>query len=837
MIVGGDRGELLAGLRLLGHGEAEGGVLRGGVQLSLPAGGRGVAGGGVVFMFTGQGSQRLGMGGSLREGLPVFREAFDEVVAHLDGLLERPLREVLFAGPGSSEAALLDRTEFTQPALFAFEVALCRQMQSLGVEPDFLIGHSVGELVAVHVSGALGLQEACALVAARGRIMGALPADGAMAALQASEQQAQALLGGYEQQVSIAAVNAPGSVVISGQREEVREIAERCKQQGRKTKLLEVSHAFHSPLIEASLAELAELAGSLSFQAPRIPIVSNLTGELLSYEQLSDPGYWASHARQKVRFADGIRWLHEQGAKRYIELGPDGTLAASCHECLEEADEQQATVLAVARRGLGERESLLAAAGELWVDGAAIDWKELLKDSKATRVPLPSYAFQRERYWLDAPASRDLAAIGIDAAEHPLLGAAVPLADSENAENGMLFTARISLQSHPWLADHVVMGAVVLPGSALLEMALHAGIRTHCPIVEELTLQAPLILDSQQATQIQLTISEPDQQGARQIKTHSRPQHPTEQGQHDWTLHATGTLAPQTDKTISDWENDPDTQQANALLAGDWPPPNAEAIDLTDLYPELQQLGLAYGPSFQGLTAAWRTPTHLLAEATLPKANTHTAHTYNLHPALLDAALHTLTLDTLTQNSQQTPPQIHLPFTWQNTQLHQPPTTTLRIALTHNPNQTATLHLTNQTGTPTATITELATRAASPEQLALAGRSAAPPLYELQWTEAPAPSGAGAVEDWHVVARRELRALSQALHEAGGAVQLHDDLDALVGSLSRLEGSAAGAPAAAGPPAATEEPAAGGTALGATAVALVRLDGLDAWAGWRRRDG
>ncbi|MHB1538019.1 MAG: SDR family NAD(P)-dependent oxidoreductase [Solirubrobacteraceae bacterium] len=750
VVVGEGRQELVAGLRSLCEGESGGGVLRGGARLSLGGGQQDA--GAVVFMFAGQGSQRLGMGAALREDSPVFREAFDEVVAHLDGLLERPLREVLFAAEGSSQARLLDRTQFTQPALFAFEVALSRQLQSLGIEPDFLIGHSVGELAAVHVGGALGLRDACELVAARGRLMGALEAGGGMAALRVSEQQARELLCGCEGSVSIAAVNGPGSVVISGEREAVLGVVERCGQRGWETKLLDVSHAFHSPLIEDALAGLVEVAGSLSFQPARMPVVSNLTGEPLGQRQLGDPGYWARHAREAVRFADGIGWLCEHGARRFLELGPDGALAASARECVEHAaGGRTCTVTALQRRGLSERESLLAAVGELWVAGTPVDWKDLLAGEQPTRVPLPPYAFQRRRYWLHAGRARDLSAAGLDTAEHPLLGAAVSLADAQSADGGALFTARVSLESHPWLADHVVTGVVLLPGSALLEMALHAGVRTGCRMVQELTLRAPLVLDERCAVQVQVSVSEPDPVGARHVEIHSRRQQTSDVEPRAWTLHATGTLAPGAEHRAGGFEEDAEAGVgAGALLAGAWPPPDLEAIELTGLYSELEQLGLSYGPAFQGLTAAWRTPTHLLAEATLQQADGDAAHAYNIHPALLDSALHAIALDAQRGAGEQAGPEIQLPFAWRDVELHQPAATTLRIALTRNPNQTVNLHLADRTGTPTATIGELGLRAASARELAAAAQRSAP-LHGLEWLEVPgAHLGEVAGEDWQV---------------------------------------------------------------------------------------
>ncbi|MEU4656550.1 beta-ketoacyl synthase N-terminal-like domain-containing protein, partial [Streptomyces sp. NPDC023723] len=376
VVIGADAAELLVGLTALAANRPASNVVSGAV-----------AEGGTAFMFTGQGAQRTGMGRQLYAEFPVFAAALDAVLTELDPLLGGGLREIMW-----SDADLLGRTRYTQASLFALETALFRLVESFGVRPDHLIGHSIGEVTAAHVAGVLSLPDACTLVAARGRLMQAAPSGGAMVAVNAAEDDVRALL--PDSGVSIAAVNGPGSVVISGDTDKVLALAESFRTRGVKAKRLNVSHAFHSHHLDPVLDEFADAVAGLEFHAPRIPIVSNLTGHLADPDELTDPRYWSRHIRGAVRFADGIRTLRDAGVSRYLELGPDPVLAGLARETLADST---STAVSTLRTGQAEARTLLRALATMHVTGATVDWSPLLNGGR--RTALPTYAFQRRRHW------------------------------------------------------------------------------------------------------------------------------------------------------------------------------------------------------------------------------------------------------------------------------------------------------------------------------------------------------------------------------------------------------------------------------------------------------
>jgi acyl transferase domain-containing protein/acyl carrier protein len=683
VVVAGDHDETVRSLTALAAGEADAGLIEGSA-----------GGGKTAFLFSGQGSQRLGMGRELYERFPVFAQAFDLVSAELDKHLDRPLRDVIWG----EDAETLNDTGWTQPSLFAVEIALFRLVESFGITADQFGGHSIGELAAAYAAGVFTLEDACAVVAARARLMRDLPPTGAMMSVQATEAEVTALLDGREKEAGIAALNGPMSVVVSGEVDAVEEIARHFAGEGRRTKRLPVSHAFHSPLMEPMLADFRSVLEGISFAEPTIPVVSNLTGRLAEAGELGTPDYWVRHVREAVRFAGGVETMAANGVTVFLELGPDGVLTGMARETLS-GDE---VALPVLRKDRPEPSALLAALAGLHVHGSIVDFSTFFPGARL--VDLPTYAFQHERFW-PAPdfSTGDVASAGLGVTDHPLLGAAVELAGSE----GMLFTSRLSLRTHPWFADHVVMGRPMVPGTAFVELALRAADEVGCARVDELTLAAPLMLPDEGAMQMQLWVGDADESGHRAVTVHSR----LEGGDRPWTQNASGTLS------VAGQTAEFDTTV--------WPPADAEALSLDNCYEEFAAAGFAYGPVFQGLRAVWQRGDEIFADVVLPEGSDATA--FGVHPALLDATLHASMVATGDGEGG------GLPFSWDGVTLHASGASAVRVRLVRTSNESMSIAVADTSGQPVISVDSLLVRAVAAEQLRDAKDDA---LFRLDWVGA-----------------------------------------------------------------------------------------------------
>ncbi|MGW2327121.1 SDR family NAD(P)-dependent oxidoreductase [Streptomyces sp. NPDC001700] len=761
VVVGEERAELVAGVGALAAGGSHPGV----VHLGAPAL-VGVVG--PVLVFPGQGSQWVGMGASLLDASPVFAGRVAECERALSPYVDWSLTDVLRGSGGD-----LGRVDVVQPVLWAVMVSLAAVWAGHGVKPAAVVGHSQGEIAAAVVAGALSLEDGAKVVALRSRALRSLAGGGAMASLGVGQEEASRLLSGLGDPaagVGVAAVNGPSSTVVSGPPEQVAAVVAACQENGGRARLIDVDYASHGPQVDEIRDELMRVLDGVrpnDTSGSGITFYSTVTGGRISTSGLDTP-YWVTNLRERVRFADALEAALADGHRVFIEASTHPVLAVGMEETFERASVDAVTVPTL-RRDHGGRAQLVRSLAEAFVAGVPVDWTTLFPADPTPRtVDLPTYAFQRRRFWVAAASGRagDVSAAGLQRVEHALLPAAVGLPDG-----GLLLTGRVSAGGGGWQAEHAVAGAALLPGAALVEWALRAADEAGCGGVEELALQVPLTLPESGGLRVQVVVGEAAEDGRRDVRVYSRPDRTTEPGADPgWVCHADGVLSP------------PSPSGPAEELPGAWPPAHAKPLEVAGFYDRAAAIGYAYGPSFQGLRAVWRDGHDLLAEVALPEAaGDHDR--FGIHPAILDAALHPLLLAdrfaAADADDQAEAGQLWLPFVWNGVSLWATDATTVRVRLT--PRQGSgdgerglRLLVADAGGAPVLTVDSLTMRPADAEQLRSVGRRDAVGLFTLDWTSLPETESVTADDDdWVVLDRRD---------SASGAV-CHPDLTALAAAM------------------------------------------------------
>lgn len=679
----------------------------------------------LAFLFSGQGARLPGRAAldELCAAFSVFSDAFRYACKELDPHLDLPLNSVLKKNEGSDTGAHLGRTDFAQALLFAFEVAMFRLLESFNIRPDFVTGHSLGEIAAAHASGALSLREAATIVTARGELMAALPSNGTMVSISASEEEVAEELSRHQHELpggpaTIAAVNSQSSVVVSGMTEAVKAVADKFEGLGRRvTQLRNVRHAFHSPMMDPMLDDFDAELTSLTDRGgkTKIPLVSSVTGSRAEASQLRSTTHWTRHVRQPVRFADAVSELQKEGVSAFVEVGPSAVL--STHVPGSVATSSQVN-------------KLLDTLGQLWVRGVQVDWRAVFKGTEANRVDLPVYAFQRRRYWLDPPKPAAVQHEDTGSLGHGILLHATSIPGT----NKVICTGHLSATRQPWLRDHVIGGQTIVPAAALTELALRAS--QECTgtdesmILEEFTFVAPLALDPEEdaEVQIQVLMGEPEEHETRSIDIYSRPKGASTQ--HEWTRHATGTL-----RLVSLSNTGGEELVNNVGRTEDefGHEDEGQLADVSRAYDALASAGISYGPSFQRVRAIWRpySDGHDSNElrAYIEPRQTQ-SQKYALHPALLDAALHA----PLIAAPDTAAGKIRLPFLFRGVRIFAASGTGPFIARIRELGEGRfSVTITDKsTGTLIAEVSEVVTRA-------WAGPAAAGPatgdLYRLEWIE------------------------------------------------------------------------------------------------------
>ncbi|QCX82580.1 Erythronolide synthase, modules 3 and 4 (plasmid) [Streptomyces sp. YIM 121038] len=674
--------------------------------------GSGRRGGKAVFVFPGQGSQWPGMATDLLKSSPVFRDSVQLCVDSFAAYLDWSVLDVL---RGTDDAPPLDRVDVVQPALFTMMVSLAAMWRAHGVEPSAVVGHSQGEIAAAHVAGALSLEDATRIVALRSRALLALSGQGAMAAVGAPADELRRWAERWPGLLGIAAVNSPMSTTIGGDPRALDELlTDLARENVEFRRLPGVNNAGHSAQVESLRGHLLDALSPVAPLPAAVPFCSTVTGALLDTRRL-DAEYWYRNAREPVLFEQACRALLDSGHGLFIEVNPHPLLHMALEETIADSGRAAAAIGSLRRNDEATRRFLTSLA-EAWAHGAPVDWRSVFTGTNARPVTLPTYAFQRQRYWCDAPAGRaEATGLGLDTSEHPLLGASVPLPHTD----GLVLTGSVSRRSHPWLADHAVWDQALLPGTAFAEIAGAAGREVGCDVVAELDLEAPLWLPDAGALRLQVVVEGPTQHGTRPFSVYGTSD--ADVGNQSWTRHARGSVS-----HPSHGANPADA------VPGPWPPSGSQPVDLTGAYERLHTLGYHYGATFRGLRRMWRHGTELLAEVALPEEARSQGIGFGIHPALLDASLHAVLLETAGDS-----PTIRMPFSWHGVRLHATGSSTLRVRITRTGDDSIGLVATDSTGQPVVSVDSLTSRSVSRERLHADSPESRDSLFRVEWTALP----------------------------------------------------------------------------------------------------
>jgi polyketide synthase 7 len=696
VVIGTDRAQLMAGLNGLADGQLGAAVVVGLAQHT----------GKTAFVFPGQGSQWLGMGQQLLDTSAIFAESMSRCAEALSPFVDWDLLSVV---RGTADLPNFHRADVVQPALWAMMVSLAQLWRSVGVVPDAVIGHSQGEIAAACVAGALSLRDGAKITALRSQLLNDMASDGAMASLGCDVAQAQQLLCGVDD-LSIAAINSPFSIVISGRVAAIDTLLGRCEAEGVWNRRIEVDYASHSQHVEVIREQFLEGLADVEPHSAPAEFFSTVTGGLLDTADL-DADYWYRNIRQTVQFETALRSACEHGYRTFVESSPHPILTMATEETVNDAfEDASAVVVPTLGRSEGDLHRFWTSVGQAFVGGVGVDWSGVFSGCGAARVELPTYAFQRERFWLSSAGvgSFDVGAVGLVGVEHEVLGAVVEQPDS----GGVVLTGRLSVGTHPWVADHAVSGVVLFAGAGFVDLVIRAGDEVGCAVVEELLLRTPLVLPASGGVVVQVAVGAAGESGRRSVSVYSRG------GEQDsaWVLHAEGVLGV--------------SEAVRATELAVWPPVGAVAVDVADAYERLAGLGYQYGPAFQGLEAMWRRGDEIFAEVVVPEEAGVEVGGFGIHPVVLDAVLHAGVLGGVAGG------QTVVPFAWEQVELHAAGASRVRARIAPAGQDAVSVQVADWAGLPVLSVGALRVRAVSAEQLsaAVAASNSVDGLMQVVWS-------------------------------------------------------------------------------------------------------